>query len=66
LKLNFEERNSGLWNRIKEHAQQQIDLLRRKNDGALDEVTTASVRGRIAAYKELVALEEAPPEVTDD
>lgn len=66
MKLNFEERNSALWQKISEHAGQEIDRLRRKNDSALDDVTTANVRGRIAALKELLAVAEPQAEVTDE
>ena len=58
MTLNFEERNSALWAKIKQHAEERIDALRRKNDGALDVETTANVRGRIASYKELLAASE--------
>lgn len=64
--LTLEERHSALWTKLKEHMQQQIDLLRLKNDGALDEVTTASIRGEIRALKRLSAVDQPPIEVTDE
>jgi len=65
LSLTFEERHSALWLKLKEHMEQQLDLLRRKNDGSHDEIVTANIRGRIAILKELSAL-DAPIEVTDE
>jgi hypothetical protein len=51
---------------VMEYVAEQTDLLRRKNDGMLDELTTANIRGRIAALKELAAQATVPPEVTDE
>ena len=66
MRLNFEERNSALWFKLNEFMTERIDTLRRKNDGMLDEITTASIRGEIRALKELVALATDPPTVADD
>jgi hypothetical protein len=55
-----------MWLKVKEYAEQRISVLRQKNDGMLDELNTASIRGQIKAWKELVALEEDPPDVIDD
>lgn len=66
MKLTHEERHSALWMKLKEHLTQEIDRLRRKNDGELDEVTTSSIRGEIRALKKLVAAEEPPPKLADD
>jgi ribosomal protein L30/L7E len=66
LTLTHEERHSALWLKLKEHIAEQIDMLRRRNDGDFDAVTTASIRGQIRALKNLVALETDPPTVADD
>lgn len=64
--LTYEDKHSVTWARVKEFAEARITSLRAKNDGMLDELTTANVRGRIAALKELVALETDLPELIDD
>ena len=66
MKLTHEERHSALWMKLKEYMTEQMDVLRRRNDGDLDAITTAAIRGRIRALKEMVALEEDPPHLTDD
>ena len=66
VKLDYQDKHSVTWKKVVEFAEERISQLRAKNDGMLDELTTANIRGRIAAYKELVALEEAPPQLTDE
>ena len=66
MNLSFEERQSSLWAKLKGHIEAEIDLLRRKNDGMMDEATTANIRGRIAALKNLAALDSDLPTVVDD
>jgi hypothetical protein len=66
VKLTHEDRHSRVWAMVMEYVAEQTDLLRRKNDGMLDELTTANIRGRIAALKELAAQATVPPEVTDE
>lgn len=61
--LTSMERQSALWKRLLEHLKAQRDVLREKNDGALDPIATASVRGRIAALKDIVALDTPAPGV---
>lgn len=39
---------------------EQLDSLRRKNDGDLDPIATAKLRGRIAAIKTILADGEDP------
>ena len=46
------------WLYIETWAKQEIDLARLKNDGDLNEMATAKLRGRLSALKELVALPE--------
>ena len=46
------------WLYIETWAKQEIDLARQKNDGDLNEMATAKLRGRLSALKELVALPE--------
>ena len=54
------ERESALWKKVEALANEKIDVLRKRNDGDLDETETARLRGRIAAWKELLAWGEKP------
>lgn len=44
------------WNDVVAWAQSQLDQARIKNDGDVDASGTATLRGRIALLKELIAL----------
>ncbi|WP_423459966.1 hypothetical protein [Ottowia sp. VDI28] len=58
---------SPTWRALKAHADQQIATLREKNDGfTLDAIRTAELRGRIAAWKELLALAQPAPAQSAD
>ena len=53
--------NSLTWRALEQHALARISTLREKNDSqSLDAIRTAELRGRIAAWKELLALAEEP------
>lgn len=52
---------SETWRALEVYANTKIDALRTKNDGALDAVTTAHLRGRIAALKDLLTLAKPAP-----
>ena len=54
------------WSEVQAWAQQRLETARQRNDGNLDALETAKLRGRIEAYKELLAFERqsarpAPP-----
>lgn len=49
---------SETWRAIRAHAQKQLDELRLRNDAPSDAMTTAGTRGRIAVWKELLAMPE--------
>lgn len=54
--------HSPTWRSIADKAQAQLDTLRVKNDSpALDAIRTAETRGRIAAWKELLAMADDKP-----
>lgn len=55
------EQDSPTWLAVSEWAESRIAELRRKNDGPLEEVPTAHLRGQIAALKQLLALPTAAP-----
>jgi hypothetical protein len=61
------ELTSQTWRALEQHAKQQIATLREKNDGqSLDALRTAEIRGRIAAWKDVLALGTPAPEKTAD
>lgn len=49
---------SAAWVQVARWAQQRVDALRLKNDGALTPEETAHVRGQIRAFKSLLGLPE--------
>lgn len=53
MKLHI-ERESQTWRCIVERTESRIADLRQRNDGELDAVATAKLRGRIAELKEFV------------
>lgn len=58
--LTHEERTSALWHRLHAHLLSELDALRSQNDADLGDVVTARLRGRIAALKEIAALNNEP------
>jgi len=61
------EFNSPTWRAVSAHANAQIATLREKNDSpSMDAIRTAETRGRIAAWKELLALDKPAPATTAD
>lgn len=63
--LSSGDKLSPTWLRLVEHLEQRLDVLRKQNDGRLDEVQTARMRGRIAQLKELISLGADQPVVED-
>ena len=59
--LTHEERRSPVWQRLLEHLDERIQALRAQNDGPKDEAATAHLRGQIAAFKALQALNADRP-----
>lgn len=66
MNLTHVEAQSALWLKLKKHLEERLDVLRAKNDGDLDTTETARLRGRIAALKELIALEDPSPFIVAD
>lgn len=50
--------DSRTWERMRAVLEARLQTLRIENDDRLDEVKTASIRGRIAELKELLALDQ--------
>lgn len=58
---------STTWRAIEQTAQARIATLREKNDSlSMDAIRTAELRGRIAAWKDLLALAKPAPAQTVD
>lgn len=58
---------SPTWRAIERFAQAQITVLRERNDSlTLDALRTAELRGRIQAFKELLALDKPAPAQQSD
>jgi hypothetical protein len=57
----IEDKHSIEWIRIKEYVQKRLENLRTENDGDLDEVETARIRGMILMTKEIIGLDQAVP-----
>ena len=65
LELTNQERDSALWKKITAHFEERLQVLRKKNDGALSEIETARLRGHIAATKELLGFNDPAITITD-
>ena len=60
MNLSEGERNHPLWLKIESHLKERIVILRAKNDGPLDVVQTATIRGQLAEAKAMIAWGLAP------
>lgn len=61
------ELNSDTWKEIESYVEARIKSLRIKNDSiGLDAIQTAELRGKIAAFKQVLALSKAPAIDADD
>lgn len=66
--LNKLDRQSETWKKLAKYLEGELATLRAKNDAAgLNEVSTARLRGRIAAVKDLISLgTDAPKAPSED
>ena len=55
------ERHDPLWVTIKARLEERLRHLRARNDSALTETQTATLRGHIQAMKWIIALGDEPP-----
>lgn len=63
FKPSVDDRSSSLWKRLMTHLEGRLETLRQQNDAASSEAETARLRGQIAAVKEMLALNNEPPEL---
>lgn len=55
------ERHHQLWQRLSAHFEARLRELRGKNDGPLNEIETATLRGQINLLKAIIRLGDEPP-----
>ena len=55
------ERHHPFWTRLSAHLTERLRELRGRNDGPLNELETATLRGQINCLKGLIALGDDPP-----
>ena len=55
--LTKQEATTPVWAKLKAQIEARLEISRKQNDGDLSEVETARLRGRIAAYKELLGAD---------
>jgi hypothetical protein len=61
--LTRDERNSALWNKLIDHWESRLEVLRIQNDGDKSDIDTANLRGRIAQVKADIALGNELPDL---
>lgn len=64
FKLSALDVTSGVWVKLKQHYEGRLSMLRAKNDNQLDEIETATVRGMIRVYKEMLEAGKPAENIT--
>ena len=57
---------SDTWKALVARYESRLEDLRRRNDGDLNDVQTAKLRGRINEIREFLALAKAPEQIADE
>ena len=57
MRIEPHERESHLWQSIRGHLQERLEVLRSRNDKPQDEIDTALIRGQIKEIKNLLVLD---------
>jgi hypothetical protein len=60
MKLSQYEQESALWKKIEATLVERLTVFREKNDGSLDPLETAKLRGSIGMIKEILSWPETP------
>lgn len=63
MKLARHDIETALWRKLESYLEQRMETLRQTNDGDLDPMQTARLRGRIAELKSMLALSKDEPTV---
>lgn len=66
MTLTDAELNSPLWLKLLAHWNKELETLRVLNDGELDELKTAAIRGRIKQIKRDIEIGVTPKEMEVD
>lgn len=66
FELSPGEKMHPLWARLRAQLERNLDSLRRRNDGPLDPVKTAELRGHIRCLKAVIALGDDRPLTGDE
>jgi hypothetical protein len=62
LTLTKFEQQNPVWLKLKSYLEEELLRLRALNDKMVSEVSTAETRGRIAQIKDLLRVEDEPPD----
>jgi hypothetical protein len=66
FELTANDKASSLWLRLRAHLDDRLAAARLRNDGALSEYQTASLRGEIKTLKHIIALGDDRPMTGDE
>ena len=66
FELTEHDKVQGLWLRLRAHLEDRLAAARVRNDGALFESETASLRGEIKTLKRIIALGDDRPMTGDE
>jgi len=64
--LSEGERNSAVWQKLRQHYEEQLAKLRVRNDGEMTEFKRAKLCGHIEAVKSILSLGTETPVLDDD
>lgn len=56
MKLTEHESQTAVWLKLETYFKEQLESLRCQNDGDLNELDTAKLRGRVATLKAILSL----------
>ena len=65
MELTVQEKNSSTWVKIEAFLTERIATAQIQNEGPLDPLKTADLRGRIAALRALKSLGDDEPQIAD-
>lgn len=63
FELSTGEKSHPLWARLKAHFEDQLKILRARNDSPKNEIETATLRGHIACLKAIISLGDDKPQI---
>ena len=63
MKLSEFEQQTAVWQKISEEISQRLTVAREQNDGDLDIMVTARLRGKIAVYREILSWAKTDPQM---